>query len=57
MLKCFVDKDFREKTLQQVYENEHLLYDIVRKKNQLTENIVQDSLCSWSDCDATDDAM
>jgi len=57
MLKCFVDKDFREKALQQVYENEHLLYDIVRKKNQLTENIVQDSLCSWSDCDATDDAM
>jgi len=30
MLKGFVDKAFRKKIEKQVYENEHLLYDIVR---------------------------
>jgi hypothetical protein len=30
--KPFADKDFREFIEKQVYENEHLLYDIVREK-------------------------
>ena len=30
--KPFADKDFREPAEKQVYENEHLLYDIVREK-------------------------
>jgi len=29
--KLFVDKAFREEIKKQVYENEHLLYDIVQE--------------------------
>jgi len=32
ILKAFVDKAFRKSLKKQVYENEHLLYDIVRRK-------------------------
>jgi len=40
MLEYFADKGFREKTTQQVYENEHLLYDIVRKENQSARTLL-----------------
>jgi len=35
ILKRFVDKAFREEMKKQVYENEHLLCDIVRGKAAL----------------------
>ncbi len=54
MLKCFADKAFRKNIEKQVYENEHMLYDIARREllstqlhnriiiEQLNEGIVSD---------------